>query len=51
MKTRKARIIYLHPEVPEARPFSTGWMGRSKIAALWKFLAEHGVTIARTELR
>ena len=53
MKTRppKARIVYVHPEMPEGRMHSTPWLNRKRIHEMWNYLATFGVTTARTELR
>jgi hypothetical protein len=53
MKTKKpkARIVYVHPEMPEGRMHSTPWMILRRLHAMWDFLASTGVTIAHTELR
>lgn len=45
----RARIVYIHPET--GTRFESGWMGRSRIASFWRWLASHGVTDAHTELR
>ena len=47
----KARIVYVHPDLPEGGMHATGWMGRSRSQGMWAWLTKHGVTIARTELR
>ena len=51
VRPRRARLIYLHPELPGAT-FSSGWMDRSRIAGFWNYLVKRtGVTVGHTELR
>lgn len=45
----KVRIGYIHPETGTV--FTTGWHGRSRIARVWRAIADLGIVAAWTELR